>query len=145
MHVMLKMLPRQVEQWEYVFKVVRGCYTQVHMLIVDGKMNCRIVHVNFRRLTAEAGVLRPVRCRADIFCGRRGDNIACADHGTTCFSAAPHVCLHTIYITPARTFKPMNQIQCYKCVYFLPILYVNNLISQKATQFELFLMTPNKR
>ena len=59
-------------------KVVRGCYTQVHMLMVDGKMNCRIVHVNFRRLTAEATVLRPVRCRADIFCGRRGDNIACA-------------------------------------------------------------------
>ena len=43
-----------------LFKVVRGCYTQVHMLIVDGKMNCRIVHVNFRRLTAEAALLRPV-------------------------------------------------------------------------------------
>ena len=41
-------------------KVVRGCYTQVHMLISDSKMNCRIVHVNFRRLTAEAALLRPV-------------------------------------------------------------------------------------
>ena len=104
-----------------LLKVVRGCYTQVHMLIVDGKMNCRIVHVNFRRLTAEAALLRPVHVVRIYFAAGGATTLlvppACHQLATW-FSAAPHVCLHTIYITPARIFKPMNQIQCDKCVYF---------------------------
>ena len=132
----------------HYFKVVRGCCTQVHMLITDDKINIRIVHVDFRRWDGKLNS----RCWGGLVTASamtRGYITRPAIRQNITAPRAPSanaLSVYTQFISNRRQHS--NQWTRYNAtnVYILlPILYVNNLISQKATQFELFLMTPNKR
>ena len=129
-------------------KVVRGCCTQVHMLITDDKINIRIVHVDFRSWDGKLNS----RCWGGLVTASamtRGYITRPAIRQNITAPRAPSanaLSVYTQFISNRRQHS--NQWTRYNAtnVYILlPILYVNNLISQKATQFELFLMTPNKR
>ena len=88
------------------------------MLIVDGKMNCRIVHVNFRRLTAEAALLRPVHVVRIYFAAGGATTLLVPTMAPRALCHSTCLFTHNLYNTGAniQTNEPDTMLQM--CIFF---------------------------